>query len=145
MTNQEMVYIIAICILLVCAVTDWLTYEIWTPMLLCPVPVMLFLLQKDGAEIWKNILISMMVVGAFLFFHFFTRGQIGKGDCFLLGFVTIGMEGWQIVMVLFLSFVFAGIFGGLLMIVRKKGRKYQIPFAPFVLVGYVLTIGSNYL
>ena len=145
MTNQEIVYIIVACVLLVCAITDWYSYEIWIPVVLCPVPVMLYLLKLGGEEIWKNTFVGVVITGVFLLVGFVTRGQIGKGDCFLLGLISIGMEWWQIMSVLFIIFSLASIFGILLVLVRKKSRKYKIPFAPFIMAAYVLTIGSHYL
>lgn len=145
MTNQEMVYLIAFFVLIVCAVTDWLSYKIWVPVVLCPAPVMLFLISRSHVSLWKSILASGIVVASFLLFCFVTKEQIGKGDAILLGIATLGMDLWQIFAFLFLSFALAGIFGVFIMVVRKKGRKYKIPFAPFLLAGYILTIGLGYL
>lgn len=145
MTNLEIVYLITICVLIICTITDGCSFEIWIPVVLCPIPLMLFLLYTGGEEIGKSILAGTVITGCFLLLSFATGGQIGKGDCLLLGLSAIGMEWWQIMSVLFVSFLFAGIFGSLLILIRKKSRKYKIPFAPFVMVGYVLTLGSSYL
>ena len=145
MTNQEIVYIIAICVLMICAVTDWLSQQIWVPIVVCPVQVMLFLLKGNGIDVWKNIVAYLVVTSAFLFFYFISKGQIGKGDSILFGIVSIGLEWWQILSVLFISFTMAGFFGVYLMVMRKKNRKYRIPLAPFVMAGYVFTLAMGYI
>lgn len=68
-----------------------------------------------------------------------TRGM-GWGDaeiCFLCG-LFLGLR--MTLLMLFISFVFGGIFGAVLLILKKKSRKDYIPFGPFITLGALFCI-----
>jgi leader peptidase (prepilin peptidase)/N-methyltransferase len=63
---------------------------------------------------------------------------MGFGDVKLAGVLGLylGWLGWaEVVTGGFLGFLFGGLVGGVLMAVRRAGRKSQIPFGPFMLAG----------
>jgi leader peptidase (prepilin peptidase)/N-methyltransferase len=63
---------------------------------------------------------------------------MGFGDVKLAGVLGLylGWLGWgELVSGGFLGFLLGGVVGGALMIVRRAGRKSQIPFGPFMLAG----------
>lgn len=68
---------------------------------------------------------------------------MGFGDVKLAGVLGLylGWLGWaEVVTGAFLGFLFGGVVGVALMAARKAGRKSQIPFGPFMLVGAFVAI-----
>lgn len=66
---------------------------------------------------------------------FFSKSQLGGGDAALItvsGLYT-GITGF--LQILFTSFVLAGIFSILLILIKRVDSKTDIPFAPFILAG----------
>jgi len=86
----------------------------------------------------------LAALGAFAFFlalFLVTRGRgIGFGDCKLAVFLglLVGFPG--IIITVFLSFAFGAIVGVALLSLGKKGLKSQLPFAPFLLAGSLVTL-----
>ena len=69
-----------------------------------------------------------------------SKEAIGYGDGLLLI-----MMGWylalgQLLEVCMWAFTLAGIFGLFLLVTKKKKGKQEIPFVPFLLIGYVLGV-----
>lgn len=68
---------------------------------------------------------------------------MGFGDVKLSGVLGLylGWLGWsELIAGGFLGFLFGGVVGGALMAVRRAGRKSQIPFGPFMLLGALVAI-----
>ncbi|MCR5417681.1 MAG: prepilin peptidase [Lachnospiraceae bacterium] len=70
-----------------------------------------------------------------------SRGGIGSGDAFT-AMVAGAYLGLYKVLLLFMGgFVMTGVYGGLILLFRKKGRKDTLPLLPFLLVsGAVLSV-----
>ena len=75
-------------------------------------------------------------------FYFVLRlvrpGGMGGGDVKLAGVIGIylGWLGWGALAVgAFAAFLFGGVFGIALMLVRRAGRKTAIPFGPWMILG----------
>ena len=92
--------------------------------------------------VWeRGLLLALMglLPGCVLFaVSFATRGGIGKGDAYLYLAVGSLLGLWNCLTVLFAALLLASCYGIFLMKVRKKGRKYKIPFAPFTAGGCLL-------
>lgn len=69
-----------------------------------------------------------------------TKGKIGKGDGILFMVTGVYLGFWLNLLLLWLSCVIAGVVGVAIVLFRKKGRHYQIPFVPFVLISEVLLL-----
>jgi leader peptidase (prepilin peptidase)/N-methyltransferase len=68
---------------------------------------------------------------------------MGFGDVKLAGLLGLylGWLGWgELITGGFLGFLFGGVVGMGLMMVRRAGRKSQIPFGPFMLAGALVAI-----
>lgn len=82
------------------------------------------------AGMFTGVLIWMLSVA--------TGGKIGAGDGIV--FMLTGLYlGWtRNLLLMFLSFSFAGIFGVFLIVFLRYGSRERIPFVPFLLLGYTL-------
>lgn len=65
-----------------------------------------------------------------------TSGEIGMGDgvLFLISGLLLGI--YENSILLFLSLLLTAIVSGVLIVIKRVGRKDTLPFAPFVLAGY---------
>ncbi len=127
--------------LLICAGWDLKKREI--PL---PVPVIFSLL----ALIWRGItgeawlgffeLLLRFLPGALLLLlHLWKKEMIGEGDGILAmscGYI-IGVT--RLLRLLMVGFIGSGIFGGCLILFRKKKGSDKLPFAPFLLLAGILT------
>ena len=85
------------------------------------------------------VLYFLSAIGASLFFFliwFFSKGMaMGFGDvklAFLIGLIL----GWPYIVIgLFLGFLFGAIVGTIMIILKKRQKDSEIPFAPFLLLG----------
>ncbi len=103
-------------------------------------------LLKFSDSLWVNFLGGAVFFSLFFAFLFFiTRGQgIGFGDVklalplgLLLGYPDILPAG-------ILSFMVGGAFGATFLVLRKKGMKDSLPFAPFMVAGVTLIFLFGY-
>ncbi len=67
-----------------------------------------------------------------------TRERIGYGDGFLLLSAGCHFEWADMLLLCMLAVAAAGIFALILCIFFHKGKDYEMPFAPFLVVGYVV-------
>ena len=67
-----------------------------------------------------------------------SKGAIGYGDGIVV--LTLGLfcKGNELLMILLLALVFAGVVGLVLLVVFKKKGKYEIPFVPFLFLGWII-------
>ena len=81
------------------------------------------------------------VSGFFLLLYLISKGQwIGFGDVklgFLLGFILSWPKSFVF---MFLTYIIGGIIGIGLIIFRKKTLKAQVPFAPFLIVSFIISL-----
>lgn len=78
-----------------------------------------------------------IMVGVFLVvLSVLTRGGIGIGDGILFIICGLLFGFYENSILLFLSLVFTAAVSGVLIITKHVGRKYTLPFAPFVFVGF---------
>lgn len=66
-----------------------------------------------------------------------TRGSIGLGDGFLLMTAGVFLGGGRVLELLFISLLYAAFISLVMMVFRKWKRKREIPFVPFLLLGYL--------
>lgn len=65
-----------------------------------------------------------------------TRGQIGIGDGIIFIVSGIFLGFYENEVLLFLSLLFSAAAGGILVLLKRMGRKDAFPFVPFVCAGY---------
>ncbi len=80
-------------------------------------------------------------VGVFLYgISKATRGGIGSGDAmvyFITGLVLGGLKNLEL---LLYSLLLASVVSGFLLVIKRVGRKYEIPFVPFTAIAYGLVM-----
>ena len=96
---------------------------------------------------WSAYLRAWLAALALFAFYFLLAviypAGMGFGDVKLAGVLglVLGWLGWgELVVGGFLGFLLGAVLGGVLMVVRKAGRKSKIPFGPFMLLGALLAI-----
>lgn len=96
-------------------------------------------------EVWKELLVSSFVgmIGGgliFLLAGLIARNGLGMGDVKMIG-VTGYFLGFQVLMSDMLISLFLTVIAGVVnLIVRKASLRTEMPFAPFVAVGTIITI-----
>ena len=66
-----------------------------------------------------------------------TNEEIGKGDAAILSTLGIFLGLKKTILVLIYALFSTIIIGGILLLIRKKNKKYKIPFVPFILFSYI--------
>jgi len=91
---------------------------------------------------WASLLRAAIGMAALAAFYFLLRlarpGGMGGGDVKLAGVIGIhlGWIGWGALAVgAFAAFLYGGVFGIALLLLRRAGRKSAIPFGPWMLLG----------
>ncbi|QIZ01855.2 A24 family peptidase [Streptomyces sp. S1D4-11] len=108
----------------------------------------LMALVPEHAGQWPTALFGSLVLGGAYFLLFLVNPNgMGFGDVKLaLGIgAVLGWYGWgTVVLGTFAGFLFGGLYGLGLVLMRRAGRKTSIPFGPFLIAGaYVgLLIGA---
>lgn len=92
---------------------------------------------------FENILIEFLsALGIFIFFYlviYFSKGGMGGGDLKLGVLISLVTGFPQSVSAIYFGFVFGGVFGILVLLLRLKKLKSHIPFGPFMIIGAVVS------
>ena len=91
------------------------------------------------------VLASFIGGGLLLLIAVVSGGGMGGGDIKFAAALGLCL-GWQfLLLTLFLSFIFGGVGGLILLLGKKKGRKDFIPFGPFIALGALVSLlyGNN--
>ncbi|WP_330306597.1 MULTISPECIES: A24 family peptidase [unclassified Streptomyces] len=93
----------------------------------------------EHAGDWLTALFGALALGGAYFLLFLINPNgMGFGDVKLaLGLgAVLGWYGWSVVFLgTFAGFLFGGLYGMRLVVVRRAGRKTSIPFGPFLIAG----------
>lgn len=97
-----------------------------------------------GSLSWTS-LISGASLGLILYIiSTLSEEKIGKGDAVLVLVTGLYIGFWNTLALLFFATLFAGLFGVALMLIAKKNKNYELPFAPFMLAAYVTLLLIQY-
>lgn len=96
---------------------------------------------KLGMAVLISALSGMLLGGGmFLLAHFLAKGGVGMGDVKLLAVIGAYMGSGSIMVAAFLSVVASAFYSIVMLLLKKIKLKEEIPFAPFIFIGTVLTM-----
>ncbi|QOR33661.1 prepilin peptidase [Clostridium sp. 'deep sea'] len=94
-----------------------------------------------SAQFLKAKLITLLLTGgSFFIVYLITKGALGAGDVRLMTILGITFNQNVALAALFYSLISCAVISIALMILRKLNSKDNVPFAPFILVGTILSI-----
>lgn len=101
------------------------------------------LAEGDGSAYWRALACAAGALVVFLVLHVVAPGGMGFGDvrlAFLLG-LDLGWLGvGEVVLGLFLGFVYGAVIGLVLIAIGRRSRDQHIPFGPFLAAGTMTAI-----
>lgn len=89
-----------------------------------------------GQLSWQ-ILFPAAVGAFFLGLSMMTKGAVGIGDGLVLLALGLALDAGEFLMTVMTGMLCCGVWSGILLAVCRKGRKTEIPFVPFLLLGYM--------
>jgi prepilin signal peptidase PulO-like enzyme (type II secretory pathway) len=78
--------------------------------------------------------------GIFLLAHFISKGGVGMGDVKLFAVIGFYVGNGSIMAAAFLSVMAGAVYSITMLLFKKIKLKEEIPFAPFIFVGTILTM-----
>ena len=112
--------------------------KVWLPLIWGITAILLvrnFLVSDRGGS-W--LLCALTFIAFFLILYRVSGGQIGVGDAFLFGMTGADL-GWRgNCLLVYVTFMLTLVVTLPLAVLRKKGRKYEIPLSPFAFVAFLL-------
>ena len=85
----------------------------------------------------QDVLIPAGIGILFLAAGLISRGAIGAGDCWILLALGALLDTETYIRMLCIGFFLAAFWAGILLVIRRKSRKTEIPLVPFLLAGYI--------
>lgn len=96
-------------------------------------------------EMWMSFIISfasgfIIAGGMFLLCYLLTRGAVGAGDVKLFAVLGYFLGNGAVFTVVFVTVLLAAGYSTVRLILKKTGMKEEIPFAPFIFIGTVVSM-----
>lgn len=85
----------------------------------------------------QDVLIPAGIGILFLAAGLISRGAIGAEDCWILLALGALLDTETYIRMLCIGFFLAAFWSGILLVIRRKSRKTEIPLVPFLLAGYI--------
>ncbi len=136
---------VIIVFLIPCAITDLKSKTIpiwWTVVFGISAMIYQIFWKKQKLE---AILFSMIIGVTLLVAAKISNQRIGYGDGIIFLILGLWIGFWDGISLLFFSLILSSIISVYLIIVRRKGRDYRIPFIPFVTAAYIILEGARFL
>lgn len=86
---------------------------------------------------WPGGVLSLGIGICIILIALLSREKIGLGDGLLILAMGSVLKAGELTGILFAALLLCGIYSGIELLVRKKTRSEEIPFAPFLLIGYL--------
>lgn len=99
-----------------------------------------YILYKVPINLIDSIGGLMLSGGIFILIILISQGGMGGGDVTLIGALGFILGVKYIILTIFLSFILGAIISIFLLITKIKGRKDPIPFGPFIILGFIITL-----
>lgn len=130
-------YVSALAVLGICSYEDIKNRSVHTGLLLLftieGILLWVFAEKHPVVEIVQAILPGLSVLLA----AFITKGSIGEGDGVILLIIGLLLGGAFALRIFMYALFFCACYAIFLLIIRKKNRKYEIAFVPFMLLAYI--------
>ena len=110
--------------------------RISTKYLVFPAVLGVILCILGNGRSWQSILLGILVGGGVLLVAAAPRERIGVGDGLLLTVTGLYLGGAGNLQLLMNGLFLAAVFSLLSMILRRWKKNHEIPFVPFLFVGY---------
>jgi|GEM_PF-981141 len=140
-TKYEIVsaYILLI-ILLISAVTDIKSSLISNRLIIVGLVLGLILkIITFDLDTIKNSVIFCLATGGILFIvSYVSKGGLGMGDVKLMAVFSLFMDTTTTITVFLMSLILTAVSAIILLLLKKTGMKQKIPFAPFLLAGFIV-------
>lgn len=92
---------------------------------------------------WLGFLFALVPGVVCFVLGYWTREAIGYGDAMLLCALGMLYSLEEILFICVAAVMLAGVAGLILLIVFQKNGKYQIPFVPFLWMGWLVLFAAN--
>ncbi len=109
--------------------------HVFIPVGAAAIGLLLHLLWRQRT--FGDVLLGMAVGVAVLLPAVLGRGSIGAGDGMILAACGIFLGFWANLTLLMTALMFAGMAALFLLVIKRKGRNYRMPFVPFLLAAYL--------
>lgn len=132
-----LIHILYLPYLLILSLHDIRTRSVSLSMLATGICIDLLLLARPGVFLLRNVCAGLIPGAFLLILSLVLHGALGLGDVFvilLLGAVT---GFWQILLILFFSFLCAFLYCVPYLLMKKYTRRSTFPFLPFLTIGYI--------
>lgn len=141
-------YVVLLAALFIISWIDWKSKRIPNEILKGLLVIRLVILAMEwwafsefGMSLFLSAVGGMLLGGGiFMLCYLISRGGIGAGDVKLFAVIGCFVGSGTILTLTFLSVVVSAAYSIIMLVLKKTGLKEEIPFAPFVLVGTVLTM-----
>ena len=133
-------FVFVLTVLIIEAVTDFKKKEvnIIFPILLAAAAVVMLFFSKDISLI--NAIIGIAEGLLLILISVLTKGQIGMGDGILLAACGLMLGGRDNLIMFFFACLSSAVVSALIMIIKKEDKKTKIPFAPFMIPGFLIMV-----
>ena len=107
--------------------------------LLCITFGILGILYISFFDGWDFTILLSLIPGAFfILLSFISRGQVGLGDGIALIILGLFLNIEGIICTTVTALLASSLFAFLMLLIKKKGRRYSFPFIPFLLFGDII-------
>ncbi len=89
-----------------------------------------------------TVSLAIAVLAFFIVIRLVSRGGMGLGDAKLAAVLTLGLASlgiWSVALAILASFFAGSVVGVSLMVVKRSSLRTQMPFGPFLTLGFVVT------
>lgn len=112
--------------------------KVWLPLLWGITAILLLRNFHVGRNGISWFLCALVFISFFLAANRMSGGQIGVGDAFVFGMTASGL-GWKgNCLLVYVTFLLAFMVALPLAVLRKRGRKYEMPLSPFAFLAFLL-------
>lgn len=96
----------------------------------------IFFAEQTVWEVLAGVLVGALVV----LIAYVSQERVGMGDGIMLMVSGIFLGFWRNVELFFTALLMVGLVALFLLVVKRKGRNYRVPFLPFLLAAYLVQL-----